>query len=150
MRKRIRNNFVCSSKAGGNVVKMDIRELEKQVEWGRTAIDATSNPRRKAQMGLRLGQLCLDAGHPVLAADVWSDTLSQVRSANWDWDDEPINTRYYSLEGVFAYSEEEELGRRIDSVMRQIGHPEQCFHGQLAEQDFRSTWLWKYGEPFWE
>ena len=150
MRKRIKQNQVCSGRPDGQVMNMSSKELSKLVEWGMKAVELSKSARERAQRGLELGRLCENAGHPVLALQVWRDTLSMVRSDNYDWVEETINPRIYSFDSRIAFTEQEELGSNIDRVWRQLGHAEQAHYKALAENDYRDIWLWKYQEPYWD
>jgi hypothetical protein len=150
MRKRIKDNLVCSGRPDGRVMDMSSRELEKQVEWGMKAIECCSSTGDRAKRGLMLGKMCEDAGHPVKALSVWLDTLSMVRCDNYEWEYIPINSRFYSFDSRIAYTEMEELGRNIDRVWRQLGHDELAHYEGVAEGNYRSVWLAKYGEPYWD
>ena len=150
MRKRIKHEQVCSSRPDGQVTNMGVKELQELVTWGMKAVELTANTRQKAQRGLELGRLCEQAGHPVMALRVWTDTLSMVRVANFDWEDTPINNRIYSFDSCIAFTEQDQLGASIDRLWRQLGHADQARFKALAEDDYRSIWLWKYQEPFWD
>jgi len=150
MRKRKNHECVCSSRPDGQVMNMSSRELEEQVRWGMKAIECSGNTRSRAMRGLQLGRLCENAGHPVLALRVWMETLEMVRNDNFEWENMPINTAVYSFDSKIAFTEQEELGRQIDRLWRQLGHEEMAHFKRMAEDDYRSIWLWKYQEPYWE
>ena len=150
MRKRIKDNFVCSATPDGQVMKMETRQLEELVEWWMKAVECTPDTRTKARRGLELGRICEHAGHPVLALSVWTRTLNMVRMANWDVEYIPINTRLYSFDALFAYAEEQQLSGCIDRVWKQLGHSELAHYRRQARENYRSTWLAKYQEPCWE
>jgi len=150
MRKRIKKNCVCSGKPNGHVMDMSSKELNEQVEWGMKAIECTRNTKAKAKRGLQLGMLCEDAGHPVLALQVWIRTYAMVRIDNYDWVDEYINHKVYSFDSKIVSVEQEELGRNIDRLWRKLGHDEQAHFLAEVERDYRDIWLWKYQEPYWD
>lgn len=150
MRKRIRENFVCSGQPDGHVTGMRSQELEEQVSWGMKAVECSRSAKMRARRGLELGLMCEDAGHPVLALQVWSATLSMVRCDNWGLEYLPINTRFYRFDGLYAYTEEEELGACLDRVWRHLGHAELACFKAMARENYRNVWLSKYQEPYWE
>ncbi|MBR1933090.1 MAG: hypothetical protein IJ841_05340 [Prevotella sp.] len=150
MRKRIKENFVCSGRPEGQVMDLSSRELEEQVRWGMKAVECSTSAKVRAWRGLELGFLCEHAGHPALALQVWMQTLCMVQYDNWELVDLPINTRVYRFDGLYAYTEEEELGYNIDRLWRQLGHEELARFRRMAKQNYRATWLYKYQEASWE
>ena len=150
MRKRIKGELVCCGDPKGNITNMDARELDETVKWGMKAVECSHGGDERAKRGLHLGKICEDAGHPVLALRVWTDTFSMVSGDNWEWCDEPINTAVYSFDSKVASTTLEELARNIDRLWRKLGHDEQARYMKKAKDDYRSLWLWKYQEPYWE
>ena len=150
MRKRIKNYCLCSSSPKGQLNHLSSRQLSELVEWGMKAVECSRGGSVRAKRGLELGKMCEESGHPVLALQVWLDTLSMVECDNWDWEEEPINTRLYSFDSKVAYAETEELAKNIDRLWRMMGHNELAHCQEQAHEDYRSLWLYKYQEPYWD
>lgn len=150
MRKRIKHEIVCSCSADGQVKGMRTKELQYLVTWAMKAIELTNNTRQRAMRGLELGRLCEGSGHPVIALQVYTRTLSMVRTDNFDWEDIPINNRICSFDSCIAYSEQMALAAAVDRLWRRLGHIEYATNKATAFDDYRSIWLWKYQEPYWQ
>lgn len=144
MRKRIYYK-VCSCTPTDGIVHLETRLLQQLLRRDLHSIECAAHPRRKAQKGLRLGDLCANTGHPVWAMRLWSWTLNLVGSKDYDeWIDEWLDTKYVRLANVVSEEEAKELGRRIDQLWERLGHPEMKDAEREAELIYDWLWYEKY------
>ena len=135
---------VCRCTPREGVVSMDARLLDEILDKGWKAINATENVRVIAQKGLILGDLCAGAGYPHRALECWFGALEAVEYLDYDWTFTPLNHRYYRFDSVVSMDECKELGRRIDSLWRRLGHREMAVFERHARHYYHDMWLDKY------
>ena len=97
------------------------------------------------RFGLHLGQLCASSGHPWWAVKVWQYTLRLMCWKDYnDWISVPVNPDYIRIDSVLSEPESLDLGRRIDTLGQQLGHPECAVMQRYARSEYDFFWLEKY------
>ena len=145
MRKR---NFyrVCRCTPDKGVVQLDTRLLRQIVNYRIHSIRCADNCGVKYRFGLHLGQLCASTGHPWWAIKVWQFTLKLICWKDYnDWICVPVNPKYVNIDSVLSEPECLDLGRRIDALWREMGHPECAVMERYARREYDYFWAEKYG-----
>ena len=137
------------------MVHLEARLLHDLVNREIHPIRCAESCRRKAQVALRLGDLCEEAGHPWWALKVWMMACQLIADRDYDeWIGVWFNTDWVRLSHVVAEEWCLDLGRRIDALWGRLGHPEMgwweaifqdglgCVYPQLV---FRNEFLRPYG-----
>ena len=141
MRKRFNHCRVCSCSPEKGVMFLDAKMLVGIVNHGVRAIRSASTCPRKAHRGILLGDLCVEAHHPMWALKVWKFTLDQIHWKDYDdWIDVCFHTEYVRLQDVISEGICEIIGRRIDEVERSVG---------LSNPQGRDSWEYKAGEGWY-
>ena len=97
------------------------------------------------RFGLHLGQLCASSGHLWWAIKVWQYTLRLMCWKDYDdWICVPVNPDYIRIDSVLSEPESLDLGRRIDNLWQQLGHPECAIMQRYARSEYDFFWLEKY------
>ncbi len=73
---------VCRCTPDYGVTNMDTHLLDWTVSRGFHAVCCAKIPRMKAWKGMRLGDLCYEAGFPLRALRIWERTLHQILDAD--------------------------------------------------------------------
>lgn len=61
-----------------------------------------------------------------------------------DWISIPVNPDYVRIDSVLSESESLDLGRRIDTLWQQLGHPECATMQRYARSEYDYFWAEKY------
>ena len=115
----------------------------------RSIVDASVHPMRcasttgrMAQKGLLIGDLCMEARHPMWALKVWRLTLALIHAKDYDdWCDVWFNTKYVRLGDVICDGWCEVIGRRMDEAERRLG---------LANAKGRDSWEYRAGDGWYD
>lgn len=144
MRKR--NSYsVCRCTPDKGVVQLETRLLRRIVNYRIHSIRCARDSRVMYRLGLHLGQLCASSGHPWWAVKVWQYTLRLMCWKDYnDWISVPVNPRYIRIDSVLSEPESLDLGRRIDTLWQQLGHPECAVMQRYARSEYDYFWLEKY------
>lgn len=144
MRKRY-SYRVCRCTPNEGVVQLETRLLRHIVNYRIRSIRCAQNSRMKYHFGLHLGQLCATSGHPWWAIKVWQFTLRLMCWKDYDeWIYVPVNPDYVRIDSVLSEPESMDLGRRIDTLWRKMGHPECAVMERYAQGAYDFFWLEKY------
>lgn len=85
-------------------------------------IRCASSCGRKAQKGLTLGDLCVEAHHPRWALKIWQLVIEAIHDKDYeDWIGVWFNPEYVSLSDVISDGICEIIGRRVDDLNRRCG-----------------------------
>lgn len=144
MRKR---NFyrVCRCTPDKGVVRLDTQLLRHIVNYRIRSIRCAQNSRVKYHYGLHLGQLCVTTGHLWWAIKVWQFTLKLMCWKDYDdWICVPVNPKYVRIDCVLSEPESMDLGRRIDALWKEMGHPECAVMERYAQSEYDFFWAEKY------
>ena len=143
-RKRIPYR-VCSSTPTGVVTHLEARLLRQMVNREIHPIRCAESCRRKRQKAQRLGDLCAETGHFLWAMKVWYLGLRAICHKDYDdWILVHFNTDVVTLSDVISEEDATILGRRIDTLWRHLGHPEQAYYARIAAAEYDFLYLEKY------
>lgn len=136
---------VCRCTPEGCVVHLEARLLHDLVNREIHPIRCAESCRRKAQVALRLGDLCEEAGHPWWALKVWMMACQLIANRDYDeWIGVWFNTDWVRLSHVVAEEWCLDLGRRIDGLWGRLGHPEMGWWEAKVRASYDWLWLEKY------
>lgn len=122
MRKKFYHERVCCCSPKDGMVYMNARMLYEIINREIHPIRCASTCGRKAQKALVLGELCVEAHHPLWALKIWRFAIHEIHNKDYDdWITEWFNPQYVSLQDVISDGICEILGRKIDDVERQCG-----------------------------
>lgn len=137
---------VCRCTPDYGVTNMDTHLLDWTVSRGFHAVCCAKIPRMKAWKGMRLGDLCYEAGFPLRALRIWERTLHQILDADYQWVYTPLNPAYVRWADVVSEYEASLLGQRMDQLWTRVGHPEMGNHAASVTWQYRNMWEEKYYE----
>lgn len=144
MRKRY-SYCVCRCTPDKGVVQLETRLLRHIVNYRIHSIRCARDSRVMYRLGLHLGQLCASSGHLWWAIKVWQYTLRLMCWKDYDdWICVPVNPDYIRIDSVLSEPESLDLGRRIDTLWQQLGHPECAVMQRYARSEYDYFWLEKY------
>lgn len=146
MAKKRRFVKVCSCTPKGDIRTMDTRVLNLLVEEQQKLIANEPNTRKMAQRALELGDVCMAAGCPMRAIQVWRSAVQRLEAMDYYWVTEPINPHFVRFDDLVSAKEALTLGRRIDKVWHLLGHPEMAIWARKMKVAYREMWLDKYYE----
>ncbi len=142
MRKRFKDFYVCSCSPEKGVTYLDAGLLKDIVNRGIHPIRCASTCGYKAQRGLLLGDLCVEANHLRWALKIWKFTLEQIHNKDYDdWIDVYFNEKYVRLEDVISPGLCEIIGRRIDVVERRL---------RISDAKGRDSWEFRAGDGWYD
>lgn len=137
---------VCRCTPKGDIRTMDVRVLNQLVEDQEAAIAREPNTRKMAQRALELGDVCMAAGCPMKAIQVWRTAALRLEAMDYFWVDEPINPHFVRFDDLVSAKEARALGRRIDKVWHLMGHPEMATWSRRMKRAYENMWFDKYYE----
>lgn len=146
MAKKKRFVKVCSCTPKGDIRTMDTRVLNLLVEEQQKAIAKEPNTRKMAQRALELGDVCMAAGCPMMAIEVWKSAAKRLEAMDYYWVSEPINPHFVRFDYLVSAKEAVTLGRRIDKVWHLLDHPEMAVWARKMRHAYEDMWLDKYYE----
>lgn len=146
MAKKRRFVKVCSCTPKGDIRTMDTRVLNLLVEEQQKLIANEPNTRKMAQRALELGDVCMAAGCPMRAIQVWRSAAQRLEAMDYYWVTEPINPHFVRFDDLVSAKEALTLGRRIDKVWHLLGHPEMAIWARKMKVAYKEMWLDKYYE----
>ena len=123
---------------------MDVQVLNQLVREQEAAIERETNTRKMAQRALELGDVCLAAGCPMRAIQVWREAALRLERRDYFWVDEPINPAFVRFDDLVSAREAQTLGQRIDRTWRLLGHPEMAVWGRRMRRAYEDMWFDKY------
>ncbi len=159
---------VCSCTPKGDILTLDVQVLNHLVEeqeaaiesefrnwnahghasllglYGREADASTCNVRKTVQRAVELGDMCMAAGCPMKAIQVWRKAARQLEAIDSFWVDVCINPGFVRLEELISGKEALTLGRRIDKAFHLLGHPEMAVWARKMRRAYVDIWLDKY------
>ena len=137
---------VCSCTPQGDVRTMDVKVLNQLVREQKDRIAREQNPRKMAQRAIELGDVCMAAGCPMRAIQVWRAAALRLEAMDYRWVDEPINPAFVRFDDLVSAKEARTLGRRIDKVWHLLGHPEMATWSRRMKHSYEDMWFDKYYE----
>lgn len=136
---------MCRCTSDGCMKHLEARLLRELVNREIHPIRCAESCRRKAQIAIRLGDLCAEAGYRWWAFKVWRLGMHLVASKDYDdWIAVYLNPERVRLSWVLSEDLCQLLGSKIDSLWRSMGHPEMAFHEQWVTAEYD----WLYLEKF--
>lgn len=142
MRRRFKDVRVCCCTPDKGVMYLNAKMLQSIVDVSIHPMRCASTTGRMAQKGLLIGDLCMEARHPLWALKVWRLTLSLIHAKDYDdWCDVWFNTKYVRLGDVIADGWCEVIGRRIDEAERRLG---------LSDAKGRESWEYRAGDGWYD
>lgn len=122
MRKRFYQERVCSCSPENGMTFMNARMLRDIVNREIHPIRCASTCGRKAQKAIILGDLCVEAHHPLWALKIWWFAINEIHNKDYDdWLYVWFNEKYVSLRDVISDGLCEIIGKRIDDVNKHLG-----------------------------
>jgi len=142
MRRRFHDFRVCSCSPVEGMTFMDAPTLKALVYREIHPIRCASTCGRKAQKALYLGDLLVEAHHPMWAWDIWEWTIGEIHDKDYDdWIGVWFNPKYVSYNDVISNGICEILGKRIDDVRNREGQ------GDLPPQAQDFFYYWDDFDP---
>jgi hypothetical protein len=138
---------VCTSTADGQLRWHETSTLDTMLEPAlRTMrrLGQRHHTARMLQWADHLGHVCLNSGHPAKAIDIWLTAISLARRSDEQWVWTPINTSYYSFDGLTHGHQCERLARLTDKAYRQAGFPQLASYHRWIKWIYRDLWAEKY------
>ncbi len=122
MRRKIYHERVCCCSPKEGMVYMQASLLRTLVNREIHPIRCASTCGRKAQKAIALGDLCVEARHPLWALKIWRFALREIHDKDYDdWVNVQFNEAYVSLHDVVSDGLCELIGKRMDEVYRSLG-----------------------------
>ena len=143
MKKFVR---VCTCTPQGDIRTMDVQVLNQLVRDTEIDIAHEPNTRKMAQKALLLGDVCMAAGCPMRAIEVWRDAAKRLEAMDYRWVYKPINPSFVRFSYLVSEKEAVTLGRRIDKAWHLLHHPEMATWARRMRVAYREMWLDKYYE----
>ena len=141
MRRRFHDFRVCSCSPVEGMTFMDAPTLKALVYREIHPIRCASTCGRKAQKALYLGDLLVEAHHPMWAWDIWEWTIGEIHDKDYDdWIGVWFNPKYVSYNDVISNGICEILGKRIDDVRHREG---------WGEAEGRVSWEYWAGDGWY-
>jgi hypothetical protein len=126
---------------------MDTRVLNLLVEEQQKAIANEPNTRKMAQRALELGDVCMAAGCPMMAIEVWKSAAKRLEAMDYYWVDVPLYFEAYtSFDHLVSEKDGITLGRRIDKAWLLLGHREMATWARHMRKEYSEMWLDRYYE----
>ena len=142
------HQWVCRCTPTQGVVYMTGSLWNLTVAQGETLIRQTPNLRLRAYRALRLGLLCQHTGHPLRAFRIWQECRALLHDEDEEWGSPSsfIHPKYFSLEALTSGYEASLLGKAMDKLLRQTGHPEMAAYEEESGMFYKYLWLDHYYE----
>ena len=122
MRKRFYHERVCSCSPELGIWYIEVRTLRDIINREIHPIRCAASCGRKAQKAIVLGDLCVEAHHPMWALKIWWFAINEIHNKDYDdWVNVWFNTKYVCFQDVISDGICEVIGKRIDDVNRSCG-----------------------------
>jgi len=103
--------------------------------------EGIESQRKMAQERMAQGDFYVAAGLWMRAVHLWKDAIDWLEFVDGFWDFSLLSSgTFMRFDNVVAREEATELGRRIDAVWTQLGHPEMGGSAKKVENNYK--WLW--------
>ena len=144
---------VCSCAPSGVVTHLEARLLKELVHREIHPIRCAGSCKRKFMKGMRLGDLCAEAGHFWWARKIWNFTANLIENKDYDdWRYVWFDNNRVHLRDVISEAECELLIRRCSDLWRALGFPEYAWWDErteyLASRYFGTYYYYLYAEKF--
>ena len=146
MRKRFQAP-VCTCTGKGEICRLESRTLDSMLTPALRTMRRLGQRGHTAmmlQMADHLGRVCMASGRPMTAIGIWGTAISMALRDDEQWLYTPINTSYYSFDGLTHGHRCEMLAQQIDKAYRQMGHPELAYRLHHVRSYYRDLWGEKY------
>ncbi len=141
MRRKFYQERVCCCSPTQGMVYMQARVLKTIADHEMRSLRCAATCGRKAQKAMALGDLCVEAHHPLWALKVWRFAIREIHRKDYDdWVAVHFNEAYSSLQEVVSDGACELIGRRMDEVCRRLG---------LDAPKGKNSWEYRCGDGWY-